>query len=73
MLNPVLYRLKLTIKEREMNIGDKVWVRLTDIDDECWVTGLVVGFTPKRIKCETTHGLRDIANYAPHNVKPREA
>ena len=62
-----------TATERKMNIGDKVWVKLADIDDECWVMSKVVGFTPKRIKCETLHGIGPrIQNYAPHNVKPRQ-
>lgn len=56
-----------------MKKGNKVWVRLADVDNECWVASIVVGFTPKRIKCKTLHGIEPrIQNYAPHNVKSRQ-
>jgi len=51
-------------------IGQKVWVTLNA--PECFgiaCIGTVVGFTPKRIKCEV-NGF--IANYASTNVEPKE-
>ena len=50
-------------------VGEKVWVKC--VGSECWVTGEVIGVTPKRIRVfNEARGLEGL--YAPHNVsKPR--
>jgi len=68
-------------KEGNMQIGDQVWVYLNKSKIHsgyynAWLAGTVVGFTNKRIKCETSLGYGAngeeflIANYLPKNVKP---
>ena len=67
----------------KINIGDNVWVYLnkSKIHSGCyntWLAGKVVGFTNKRIKCETSLGYNAngeeflTANYLPKNVKLKE-
>lgn len=52
-------------------IGESVWVKCAGSD--AWAWGVVVGFTPKRIKV-INHGRRDdsVVCVAPHNVKKVE-
>ena len=61
--------------EKKINyqIGEEVWVKQADMYD-CWTKGVVVGFTPKRIKIKDI--TRDyyknenkIGNIKPSNVK----
>jgi len=50
-------------------IGQEVWVFLNAPGcNGIGATGTVVGFTPKRIKCEV-NGF--VANYAPSNVEAK--
>ena len=50
-------------------VGEKVWVKCVGTD--CWVTGVVTGMTPKRIRVQNEvrclEGL-----YAPQNVMKQE-
>lgn len=51
--------------------GDKVWVRLSGTDKDCWVEGTVTGTTAKRIRVfNEARGVEGL--YAPHNVTPKE-
>jgi hypothetical protein len=55
--------------ENNLKVGQDVWINMSSFaDDEMWVKGKVLGFTPKRIKCwnevRSTEGF-----YAPHKVK----
>ena len=57
-----------------LKINDLVWIKQSDVDAYCWVLGKVVGFTPKRIKCEnlTRDYYKDnsfIGNYKPSSVR----
>ena len=54
----------------EYKAGDKVWVHLPWVDDECWVTGTVIKTTAKRIKVD--NDVRGEGYYKPANVKPGE-
>tara|TARA_R100001086_G_scaffold228959_1_gene148655 strand:- start:268 stop:492 length:225 start_codon:yes stop_codon:yes gene_type:complete len=65
-------------KKHTLKVGDNVWVYLNRSKlhsglYDTWQMGKVVGFTNKRIKCETEYaGNREknlIANYLPKNVK----
>ena len=65
-------------KKHTLQVGDNVWVYLNRSKlhsglYDTWQMGKVVGFTNKRIKCETEYaGNREknlIANYLPKNVK----
>ena len=65
-------------KKNTFQVGDNVWVYLnrSKIHSSCydtWIAGKVVGFTNKRIKCETPYTNNEtdslIANYLPKNVK----
>ena len=71
--------LNKTLKNN-LKIGDNVWVYLnkSKIHSGCYgsaVAGKIVGFTKKRIKCETSLGFyrnteqKLIANYLPKNVE----
>ena len=73
--------MKTNNKKEKINIGDNVWVYLnkSKIHSGCYgsaVVGKIVGFTKKRIKCETSLGYGAngeeflIANYLPKNVEP---
>tara|TARA_R110000824_G_scaffold250413_2_gene439210 strand:- start:402 stop:617 length:216 start_codon:yes stop_codon:yes gene_type:complete len=62
-----------------MKVNDKVWVLQSDIDNDCYVAGKVVGFTSKRIK--VLNLTRDdcyknesnaIGNYKANSVKLRD-
>lgn len=62
------------MREREImafEIGEHVWVKCAGSD--AWGCGVVVGFTPKRIKV-INHGRinNDVVCVAPHNVKKVE-
>ena len=47
-------------------IGQKVWVKCADSD--AWVSGVVLGVTPKRVR--VFNEVRSIAGlYAPNNVE----
>jgi hypothetical protein len=72
--------MKTNNKKEKINIGDNVWVYLnkSKIHSGCynsWFAGKVVGFTNKRIKCETSLGYDAngeeflTANYLHKNVK----
>ena len=57
-----------------LKINDLVWIKQSDVDAYCWVLGKVVGFKPKRIKCENltrTYYKDDtfIGNYKPSSVR----
>ena len=65
-------------KKDTLQVGDNVWVYLNRSKlhsglYDTWQMGKVVGFTNKKIKCETEYaGNREknlIANYLPKNVK----
>ena len=65
-------------KKNTFQVGDNVWVYLnrSKLHNGCyntWITGKVLGFTNKRIKCETDQPTNRtgklIANYLPKNVK----
>ena len=67
-------------KRNTLKLGDNVWVYLNKSKLHsglygCWQKGKVVGFTNKRIKCQTSRGFNYygeeflIANYLPKNVK----
>ena len=56
----------------DLQIGDKVWIYQNDIGGS--VLGKVVGFTPKRIKCENLtrdyhNNETNIGSFLPKNVK----
>lgn len=59
----------------KIKINDKVWVKWHK-QHELWIEGIVVGFTPKRIKVDLTWSLdadgKDIhiQSFIAHNVKP---
>ncbi len=62
------------IQDSMFKINDLVWIKQSDVDAYCWVLGKVVGFTPKRIKCEnlTRDCYKDetfIGNYKPSSVR----
>lgn len=48
-------------------IGEKVLVLCTFVDEDCWVEGVVMGFTEKRIKIDNS--VRGVGNYKPDHVK----
>jgi hypothetical protein len=58
----------------KMKIGDKVEVKWHK-QNEMWLEGVVVGFTPKRIKVDLTWALDfygkevHIQNFTPNNVR----
>ena len=54
----------------DMQPGDKVWLKLPYVDDECWVTGVVEKVNPKTLRCFNEVRGMD-GNYAPHNVRAR--
>lgn len=59
----------MTNTAKNLEIGQSVWINMSSFaDDEMWVSGKVLGFTAKRIKCfndvRQTQGF-----YAPHKVK----
>jgi len=81
--NLIIYLLSMLNKtlKNNLQIGDNVWVYLnkSKIHSGCYgsaVVGKIVGFTKKRIKCETSLGYGAngeeflIANYLPKNVEP---
>ena len=51
----------------EYKSGDKVWVHLPWVDEDCWVEGTVIKETAKRVKVDTQ--IRPNAYFAKHNVK----
>jgi len=54
----------------DYKIGQEVWVTLNAPGcNGIGCTGTVVGFTPKRIKCDVD-GF--VANYSPNNVQAKE-
>ena len=55
--------------ENNLKVGQDVWINMSSFaDDEMWVAGKVLGFTPKRIKCwNEVRGTEGF--YAPHKVK----
>lgn len=78
ILGIILY--KRIMKGKKINIGDNVWVYLNKSKIHSgiynsWLAGKVVGFTNKRIKCETSLGYNSngeeflTGNYLPKNVK----
>jgi hypothetical protein len=56
-------------KETTMNyqIGQKVWVRNSWQDADCWTSGVVTKITAKRIKVDSD--IRGEGFYSPQNVK----
>ena len=51
----------------EFNIGDKVWVKLSWVDDDCWEQAEIVKVTDKRIKVQ---GLgRGDGYYKPEHIE----
>ena len=65
-------------KKKSFEVGDNVWVYLNKSKLHSglygtWQSGKVVGFTNKRIKCETEYAGNRAeklkANYLPKNVK----
>lgn len=54
--------------ENNLKVGQDVWINMSSFaDDEMWVAGKVLGFTPKRIKCwNEVRGTEGF--YAPHKV-----
>ena len=54
----------------EYEVGQKVWIHLPWVDDECWVSGTVLKTTAKRIKC--SNDVRTEGYYLPKHIKPRD-
>jgi len=48
-------------------IGEKVWVRNSWQDADCWTSGVVTKITAKRIKVDSD--IRGEGFYSPQNVK----
>jgi len=59
----------MTDTAKNLKIGQVVWINMSSFaDDEMWVTGKVLGFTAKRIKCfNDVRGTE--GHYAPHKIK----
>lgn len=51
----------------EYRVGQKVWVRNSWQDANCWTSGVVTKVTAKRIKVD--NDVRGEGFYSPHNVK----
>ena len=51
----------------EYQVGQKVWVRNSWQDADCWTSGVVIKVTAKRIKVD--NDVRGEGFYSPHNVK----
>ena len=49
-------------------VGQKVWVRNSWEDADCWTSAKVLKVTAKRIKCDSD--IRGEGYYATQNVKP---
>jgi hypothetical protein len=67
-----IYQIRRRImnsSENNLKVGQDVWINMSSFaDDEMWVAGKVLGFTPKRIKCwNEVRGTEGF--YAPHKVK----
>lgn len=56
---------------QDYKIGEKVWVYLADAD--IWGSGVVVGYTPKRIKVNVTCRMTEyVGNFKDTSVKKSE-
>jgi len=54
--------------DKTLNVGEQVWLKMPSVDDDCWVSGIVVKINPKTIRCYNE--VRDMeGNYAVHNVE----
>tara|TARA_R110002126_G_scaffold137798_1_gene282182 strand:+ start:280 stop:450 length:171 start_codon:yes stop_codon:yes gene_type:complete len=51
------------------NKNNKVWVLQTDVDEECWVAGILIRKTAKRFLVKNL--LRDITKFYKH-IRVRE-
>lgn len=51
----------------EYQVGQKVWVRNSWQDADCWTSGVVTKITAKRIKVD--NDIRGEGLYSPQNVK----
>jgi len=54
--------------EMEYKAGQKVHVRLSWQDDDCWTTGRFIKATAKRVQVDSD--IRGVAFFSPHNVRP---
>lgn len=54
-------------KIMEYQVGQKVWVRNSWQDADCWTSGIVTKITAKRIKVDSD--IRGEGFYSPQNVK----
>jgi len=52
----------------EYKAGQKVHVRLSWQDDDCWTTGRFIKATAKRVQVDSD--IRGVAFFSPHNVRP---
>ena len=54
---------------QNIQINTKVWVLQTDVDEECWVAGILIRKTAKRFLVKNL--LRDITKFYKH-IRVRE-
>ena len=54
---------------QNIEINTKVWVLQTDVDEECWVAGILIRKTAKRFLVKNL--LRDITKFYKH-IRVRE-
>ena len=54
---------------QNIKINTKVWVLQTDVDEECWVAGILIRKTAKRFLVKNL--LRDITKFYKH-IRVRE-
>ncbi len=56
------------LMDKTIEVGNEVWLKMPSVDDDCWVSGIVVKINPKTIRCYNE--VRDMeGNYAIHNVE----